>query len=221
MYIASWSGGKDSCFACYKAMQAGHTIGTFVNFLSHDHGRVSFHGTDPALIKAQAELAGISLHQQETTMGTYEQEFIQAVRTLKDKGATGMVFGDIYLDEHRAWVEGVCGEIGITPLEPLWGGDTEHILRDFIAEGFQAVVVTGKAGVIDWEWIGRPVDKAFLDYIKTKAGVDPCGEKGEYHTLVTGGPLFHGRIDITASGVIERDGYRFLDIKEYNVSNGQ
>lgn len=217
MYIASWSGGKDSCFACYKAMQAGHTIGTFVNFLSRDHGRVSFHGTDPALIKAQVELAGVSLYQQETAMDTYEQEFIGAVRSLKDKGATGMVFGDIYLDEHRAWVEKVCSEIGITPLEPLWGGDTEQLLRDFIDEGFQAVVVTGKADVIDREWIGRRVDEAFLDYIKTKAGVDPCGEKGEFHTLVTGGPLFRGRIEITGADVIERDGYRFLDIREYTV----
>ncbi|HAK61508.1 MAG TPA: ATP pyrophosphatase [Nitrospiraceae bacterium] len=164
MYIASWSGGKDSCFACYKAMQAGHTIGTFVNFISHDSGRVSFHGTDPELITMQAKLAGIPLHQQTTTMNTYEQEFIQTVRSLKDQGATGMVFGDIYLDEHREWVEKVCEEIGITPLEPLWGGDTEQLLRDFIDEGFQAVVVTGKADVIDREWIGRRVDEAFRLY---------------------------------------------------------
>ena len=221
MYCASWSGGKDSCFACYQAIREGYAVTRLVNFLSKDHGRVSFHGTDPELIMIQADLAGMSLYQKKTTMDDYEREFKEAIRSLKEQGAAGMVFGDIYLDEHREWVDRVCGEIEITPIEPLWGSDTERLLQEFIASGFQAVIVTGKAAMIEREWIGRPGNMDFLAYVKSRPEMDACGEKGEYHTLVTGGPLFRGRIEITDSAVIERDGYYFLDIKEYTVIRDQ
>jgi uncharacterized protein (TIGR00290 family) len=179
---------------------------------------VSFHGIDPALIQAQSKLAGIPLLQKETTPEHYEQEFKEGVRALSGgRAIAGMVFGDIYLDEHLRWVEGVCNDLGIKALEPLWARNTKDVLADFINAGFQAVVISGQSHSIDQEWIGRPVDMEFMNYLKTRPGVDICGENGEYHTLVVGGPLFNGTIEINASEVVERDGYRFLDIKEFVV----
>ena len=217
MYLTSWSGGKDSCFACYRAIQNGYKISYLVNFISKEYRRVSFHGIEARLIRLQSGLAGIQLVQGETTPDGYEQEFKKTVQSLIPQGIKGMVFGDLYLDEHRQWVERVCRELGIEAIEPLWKIDTEKILNDFINEGFEAVVVSSQKKFISKEWIGSKIDKGFLEYLKTKPEVDICGENGEYHTFVVGGPLFKGRINIKESEVIERDGYWFLDIKKFEV----
>jgi diphthine-ammonia ligase len=217
-YLASWSGGKDSCFACYKAMQSGKNITGLMNCISRDNGRVSFHGIDGRLVEAQAALLGLPLLQKETTPERYEAEFKEGVRELgRGYSISGMIFGDIYLDEHLAWVEGVCADIGITAVEPLWGLDTSVLIREFIDTGFRSVIIAGKADVIDREWIGRTIDHDFVDYLMKKPDVDPCGERGEYHTLVVGGPLFQGEIEITSVEVVERNGYRFLDVQDFNV----
>ncbi|MCG2722533.1 MAG: diphthine--ammonia ligase [Thermodesulfovibrionales bacterium] len=220
MYITSWSGGKDSCFACYKAWQAGYKIASLVNFISREYKRVCFHGTDSKLVQIQSELAGIPLYQKETTPDNYENEFKDAVKSLGHYGIEGMIFGDIYLDEHKRWVERVCNELNIIAIEPLWERNTEELMQDFIRSGFRAVVVSGQVKFIDKEWIGRWVDENFMEYLKTKPDVDICGERGEYHTFVLGGPLFKGSIKITEKEVINRNGYWFLDIKDYKVLYG-
>ncbi|MHB8843404.1 MAG: Dph6-related ATP pyrophosphatase [Nitrospirota bacterium] len=216
-YLASWSGGKDSCFACYKAMQSGKSITGLMNCVSRENGRVSFHGLDPRLIQAQADLMGLPLLQKETTPERYAEEFKEGVRELgSGRSITGMIFGDIYLDEHLAWVEGVCADAGITAVEPLWGLDTSLLIREFIDTGFRSIIIAGKADAIGREWIGRTIDRDFVEYMTTKPGVDPCGERGEYHTLVVGGPLFRGAIQITSSEVVERNGYYFLDVQSFS-----
>ena len=218
MYLSSWSGGKDSCLACYKALQQGYKITRLLNFISKEYQRVSFHGTEKSLIKIQSDLAGIPLYQKETTPDDYEIEFKEAVNDLKQNGIEGMVFGDIYLDEHKAWVERVCGELGLKAVEPLWQNNTEKLMKDFINAGFHAVIVSGQAKFIDKEWIGHPVDSDFMEYMKTKPDADICGENGEYHTFVTAGPIFSGKIEITEKEIISRNGYWFLDIKDYRIS---
>ncbi len=217
MFISSWSGGKDSCFACYKALRAGFKITCLINFISKEYQRVSFHGIKRNLIRTQAELAGIPLLQKETTPGNYECEFKEAVGSLLPGGIKGMVFGDIYLDEHREWVERVCGELGCEAVEPLWGRNTEDLMKEYIDNNFRAVIVSAQSNLIEKEWIGKPVDMRFIEYLKKIPGIDLCGEKGEYHTLVVSCPLFKGAIEITEQEVINRQGYRFLDIKDYRV----
>ncbi|MBA7699145.1 hypothetical protein ES703_107831 [subsurface metagenome] len=133
------------------------------------------------------------------------------------EGIKGMVFGDIYLDEHKEWVERVCGELGIEAVEPLWGKSTESILTGFIEAGFEAIIVGAKAELIDEEWVGRGVDRDFMNYLKSK-DIDLCGENGEYHTLVVNGPLFKRKIEITESQTIKRDGYWFLDTLNYHLA---
>jgi diphthine-ammonia ligase len=217
-YIASWSGGKDSCFACYEAICRDYDISYLVNFISNEYKRVSFHGTEAKLIRLQAEAIDIPLLQKETTQNGYEQEFKDAVRSLIPNGINGMVFGDIYLQEHKDWVERVCRELGIEAIEPLWGKEPEKTLLDFIDRGFEAIIVCAKSNLFKEEWIGRKVDREFLRYLKEN-NIDVCGENGEYHTFVTGGPMFKKKIKIDESRSIMRDGYWFLDTLEYSLQN--
>lgn len=219
-YISSWSGGKDSCFACYKAICEGYNVSHLLNFISKEYKRVSFHGTEAKLIQLQAEASGIPLLQKETTWNGYEQEFKDAVKSLIPNGVTGMVFGDIYLQEHKDWVERVCGELGIEAIEPLWGQDPERVLLEFIDAGFEATVVSVKTDLFDDKWVGQKLDGEFLSHLKDN-NIDLCGENGEYHTFVTDGPMFQKKIKITKSQPITRDGYWFLDTLEYSLPIAQ
>lgn len=216
-YITSWSGGKDSCLACYRAMLSGHEIRYLVNCVSGEYGRVNFHGTDPRLIQLQAESIGIDLCQPETTIGCYERQFKRAVRSLIHHGVEGMVFGDIYLEENRAWPERVCADLGIEAVEPLWGRDAEDVALEFIDAGFQAIVIAGDSEAVGAEWIGRRMDRDFIEYLKDKA-VCPCGEKGEYHTLVIDGPIFDRAIEIAEARTVARDKYWFLDARKFRLT---
>lgn len=217
-YIVSWSGGKDSCLACYEAMRQGYQISHLVNFISKEYRRVSFHGTEARLIQLQSYSLGIPLVQQETSWDDYEPAFKEAVRSLIPEGIEGMVFGDIYLEEHKAWVERVCGELGIRALEPLWGRPPEDVLNTFISSGFEAVVVSAQADLIDPEWVGQPVSSRFLEYLKGK-NIDICGENGEYHTLVTGGPIFSKRIRLVKTDRVLRENRWFLDTLSYRLED--
>ena len=215
--IASWSGGKDSCFACYKALAQGYEVSYLVNFISREFRRVSFHGTRAHLISRQAQAIGIPLMQYTVLpdMSFYEQTFKKAVSALKRNGVEGMVFGDIYLQEHRDWIERVCGELGVTPLLPLWGMAPERVLSDFIEAGFEAVIISAKANIFDEKWLGRRIDHGLLfDLKKLGQGkeLDVCGEQGEYHTFVVNGPLFWKRVQVTYGSRVQRDRHWFLDI---------
>lgn len=215
-YVVSWSGGKDGCMACYHALKNGRNITRLVNFISDNPKKVRFHGTNAGLIVAQARAMGIELLQPVTSWEQYESDFKQIIAGLKPLGVMGMVFGDIYLQEHLDWVQKVCNEIGIEPLEPLWGRDTRDLLSEFIEAGFEAVVIGAKTELVDKEWVGKPVDRSFMDYLGAK-GIDYCGEKGEYHTLVTGGPIFKRRVRLLNSKTVDHDGYSTLDIQQYEL----
>ncbi len=219
LVACSWSSGKDSCLACYKAINEGYRVSHLVNSVSKEYGRVNFHGTQAKLVQLQAKAIGIPLLQKETTRDRYEQEFKEVVKSLIPNGVGAMVFGDIYTQEHKDWVQRVCGDLGIKPIMPLWGKDTERILLDFMDRGFEAIVVSAKADLFDKEWVGRRVDREFLRYLQDK-NIDACGENGEFHTLVVDGPLFKKRIVITESIPLLKEGFWkhwFLDIKKYKA----
>ena len=218
--IASWSGGKDSCFAYYKARQAGYDVKYLLNFISRESRRGCFHGIESGLLKLQAELLDMPIVQKETTadMQKYEEEFKEAVSGLKPEGINTMVFGDIYLDEHKDWVERVCAEIGIKPLEPLWNNPPLKVMQEFIEAGFKAMVVSAQADKFNSDFVGRIVDKELIDELNARK-ICPCGENGEFHTLVIDGPIFKRGIRILESEPILKEGFWkhwFLDIKKYN-----
>ncbi|MDD5044549.1 MAG: diphthine--ammonia ligase [Candidatus Omnitrophica bacterium] len=219
--IASWSGGKDSCLACYKAIQQGHDIKLLLNFISRESKRGCFHGIESRLLKLQAELIGLPIVQREVSpdMQKYEEEFKAAVNELRGKDTRSMVFGDIYLLEHESWVERVCGDLKIDALEPLWNNPVENIIDEFLKAGFKAIIVSCKADIMGREFLGRYIDKELAAELKKK-NICPCGENGEYHTLVVDGPFFKRRIEITESEPVLKTGfwkYWFLDIRKYRT----
>jgi diphthine-ammonia ligase len=212
MYCASWSGGKDSCLACYLAIKQGMNVSRLVHFDRPNN----LHGVDPALIRLHADLAGIPMVQRRVSQEKFEQEFKMTVSSLKKEGIKGMIFGDIYLEPHKEWVDRTCTELGIEAIEPLWGRKTEDIIREFLGLGFETIVASGDQKLIEKEWIGRKMDGAFIEYLKTR-NLDVCGESGEFHTFVTAGPLFKGKIDITRTEVVARDGFWFLQVNDHRV----
>ena len=220
--FVSWSGGKDSCLAAYLATKAGLEVRYLANTVSEDGQLSRSHGLSAEVLKLQAQAIGIPLIQQKTGKNSYEADFKTLLRNLKQEGITGGVFGDIDFNAHREWLDRVCGDVGITPHFPLWLQNQDKIMRDFISLGFETVVVATKADLLGEEWLGRKVDLAF---IKDLAGLDkkitPCGEAGEYHTLVIDGPLFQQRLEILEANKVSRDGHWFLEIKKSKLKAKQ
>jgi len=215
--VASWSGGKESCLACYKAISDGYKVSHLLNMISEDGERSRSHGLDAALITAQSQAIDIPVIQRMTTWETYEQEFKTAIYELKQAGVNGAVFGDIHVQEHKDWVDRVCKELDVKPIMSLWGHGTEDIIAEFIDAGFKAIVVRVKADLLGEEWLGREIDESFIDDLSKLGKIDICGELGEYHTFVTDGPLFKQRIEVLESVKMLKDGYRSLDISKWKI----
>ncbi len=229
--FTSWSGGKDSCLACYRAAGNGLGIRYLVNMVTEDGQRSWSHGLSARWLQLQSQAIGIPLIQRRTTGADYEAEFKNMLLALKQEGITAGVFGDIDFDEHRQWIDRVCSDGGIIPHLPLWGESQDKILRDFIDSGFEAVVVATRADLLGEEWLGRKIDLNFLanlaELSKTE-NITPCGEAGEYHTLVIDGPLFGKRIEILEANKVLKEGHWFLEIvkcelrhKERGIKGGE
>jgi uncharacterized protein (TIGR00290 family) len=214
--FVSWSGGKESSLACYKAMSEGHEVVGLLTMVATTGRHSRSHRLRKEILMAQAKATGIRTCHRRASWNTYEREFDRALTSLKREGLEGGVFGDLFTDDHRKWVEGVCEKPGLTPLLPLWGRESKDILIELIALEFETVVVAVKADLMDTSWLGRRIDQAFVDEIE-KVGVDVCGEKGEYHTVVVDGPFFKKRIVINNTKVVQRDGMAFLDILDFKL----
>jgi diphthine-ammonia ligase len=213
--FASWSGGKDCCLACYRAVVSGLDVRYLANTVTEDGKRSCSHGISADVIKMQAEAMGIPIVQRRTTGETYEAEFIKMLHDFKWEGIEGGVFGDIDFEPHREWIERVCQEANITPHLPLWLESQDQLMEQFIDLGFEAIVIAAKADLFDEEVLGQKVDEDFikhLEELKQTKGITLSGEAGEYHTLVINGPLFKKRVEILKSRKELREGIRFLEI---------
>lgn len=216
--VAAWSGGKDSCFAYYKAAKSGLDVTSLVTFMQNEK-QSNFHGIRADLLDAQAQALDMPLVKFVTTPETYEKRFKEALVGFKAQGVTGLVTGDIYeVAEHEEhWLERVCKEIGYTPVRPLWQGDTKQIFKDYISTGFKSTVVRTKLSLLGEEWLGRQLDERFLIDILNVPNVDPCGEGGEYHTVVTDGPIFRNRISLLETKKSSQGNFGHLDIVRFEV----
>jgi uncharacterized protein (TIGR00290 family) len=218
----SWSGGKDSCLACYKALQKGVEVSCLLNFISRNE-RCRSHGLSSKLIVAQSQALDIPVIQRVVTWETYEEEFKAVARRLKQTGVDGIVFGDIDIYNHLDWVIQVCNEVGMLYMEPLWHLDRERVLREFIGAGFNAIVINARADIFGGEWLGRRVDETFIEdlqKLRSSHNFDICGESGEYHTFVTDGPIFNRRINILSYRKVLKEGFWrhwLLEISEYSL----
>jgi len=195
--VSMWSGGKDSCFACYKAIEAGHDVRALVNFINSETGKSMSHNLDGAVIKSQCAAIGIHLEQVPTTKKDYSRDFKAAINRLKKKdGIEGIVFGDIYLQEHRDWIDKICLELDVKAILPLWKIDTKTLIEEFVGDGFKTRVVAVNNKYLTKDWIGRDIDRKFIKELETMGNIDLCGEKGEFHTFVYDGPIFKKRVEV-------------------------
>ena len=207
----SWSGGKDSMLALYRAIRMVD-VPYLLNMLSEGGSVSRSHGLSAELLKAQAAAMGKVIVQEPSTWKGYEEAFKKVVLELKGKGITVGVFGDIELQEHRDWIERVCGDLQIEPIFPLWGIDRIELINEFISSGFRAIVVSTRAEILGEEWLGREIDWEFVKDMKAMVGVDLCGEKGEYHTFVFDGPIFLCPVGFVVGDIRREEGRLFLEL---------
>ena len=212
MYALMWSGGKDSCLALARARRQGLAVDTLVNFYDAATGRVRFHATRRELIAAQAFALGLRLIQEATRPETYESVFRRILTQLAAAGTHGVVFGDIHLADVRAWFEERVRGAGLEHVEPLWNEPPAELLNEFIDRGFQAVLTCVELAKLPAAWLGRLVDEALATDLERLPDVDPCGERGEYHTFVFAGPLFSEPIPWRPGPIHEQGGFAQLEL---------
>ncbi len=210
-FFCSWSGGKDSTLALYRAIQDGGTPKGLLTMLTEGGLRSRSHGLPVELIQAQADSLKIPLTLQCASWDDYEKNFISVIGKFVADDISCGVFGDIDLDPHREWVERVCSLAEVRAVEPLWKTSRRELLHEFIELGFKAVIVVVKDDLLDASFLGRTLDYDLIDAME-QAGCDASGEKGEYHSVVIDGPIFSTPIELETKSQLVRDGYRFLDV---------
>ncbi len=195
--FVSWSGGKDSALACYRAMKDPQIqVACFLNMLDETGTRSRSHGLSPELLQLQANAAGVLMVQRSATWNDYESGFKEALLDLKNRGVEAGVFGDIDLQAHRDWVERVCGEVGLRAILPLWNEGRRKLIDELIGAGFRAKICVTDANYMDESWLGCDIDADFVRKAEAAGNIDLCGEKGEYHTFVYDGPIFKKPVEI-------------------------
>ncbi len=203
MIFCSWSGGKDSCLALYYALKQFGKVDLLFTMLGEDCERSRAHGLRKELLLRQSKCLGISHEFGCASWGDYEQEFLSFLFR-KMRGGIG-IFGDIDLEEHKAWVEKVCSKANVKAIEPLWKKDREEILGEFLDLGFKAVVVaTSKKFPKAEKLLGKQLSKQLIE-VMNELNIDKCGENGEYHTFVYDGPIFEKPVQFSIARVIEND----------------
>jgi uncharacterized protein (TIGR00290 family) len=194
----SWSGGKDSC-AAFQHARAAFDFVAAITMFNEDGTRSRSHGLRPEIIGAQVLQLGIEPITQRCSWDTYDAEFDTALAAAAARGVTHIVFGDILFDEHRAWAERLSAERGLTAVEPLWKQSTTDLYRAFVVSESRARIVTVRTSKLDESFLGLDLTEALLDEFIAR-DVDPCGERGEYHTLVTCCPAFSRPLRVRALG---------------------
>lgn len=198
--IFNWSGGKDSALCLHRVLQEGkYKIDTLLTTLSGTNNRVTMHGVRQELLQRQAESIGLPLTQvflpEGIGMETYDKLMQEALTPFIQEQVTHAIYGDINLEDLRRYREEQLKKAGLEAVFPLWGLPTQQVVHDFIAAGFKAVVVCVNGRILDSSFVGRELDNAFLNDLP--AGVDPCGENGEFHTFVYDGPIFQNPVKFT------------------------
>ena len=211
----SWSSGKDSAWSLQVLRREGQArvTGLFTT-VNAAFDRVAMHAVRRTLLDAQARAAGLDLHVIEIPYpcpnADYERIMGAFVAEARAQGVEAMAFGDLFLADIRAYREEQLAGTGIAPLFPLWGRDTRQLAREMIDAGLVAHVTCVDPGKLDRAFAGRTFDRAFLADLP--AGVDPCGENGEFHTFVAAGPMLREAVAVRCGAVMDRDGFVFADL---------
>lgn len=213
--LVSWSGGKDSALAL-EALRGDPTrsVEALVTTITDDFDRISMHGVRRELLVSQAAALGLPLVEVRIPKGAsnavYEEAFARATEPFRARGVEEIGFGDLFLEDVRAYRERSLRGIGMRGSFPLWGRDTRELAREWADAGHVAIVVCVDPRRLPAGFAGRALDRAFLADLP--AEVDPCGEHGEFHTFVTMGPGFREQIPVAIGPSVERDGFVFVDL---------
>lgn len=214
--LLSWSSGKDSAWALWRLRQEpGVEVAGLLTTLNAAFDRVAMHSTRRVLLEAQAAAAGLSLFAVPLPWPCSNEQYEAAMRTACDaavaRGIEAIAFGDLFLEDIRRYREEKLAGTGLEPLFPVWGLDTRALAEEMIAGGLRARIVCADPRKLPAEFAGREFDEQLLRDLP--AGVDPCGENGEFHTAVYSGPMFREPIAIESGEVVERDGFVFADLR--------
>src|SRR5256714_430648 len=213
--LIAWSSGKDSAWALHEVRQAGeYEIVGALTTVTETFQRVSMHGVRGEILRAQHAAIGLP----SVTVPIpypcpneiYEARMAAALEDAKRQSVTHVIFGDLFLQDVRAYREQKLAGTGITPLFPLWQRPTDALAREMIDADIETYLVCVDLKQLPKTFAGRHFDHALLSDLPASA--DPCGEKGEFHSCVVAGPMFEGRIDVSAGETIERDGFAFTDL---------
>ncbi len=196
----NWSTGKDSSLALYKVLQEKeYKIGRLLTNLNDEFGRVSMHGLREELLDEQAKKIGIPLQKvhfpADVTMSLYDTIMKEAMQETLNESYEYAVFGDIYLEDLKAYRDKKLSEVGLKGVYPLWKQSTKDLLQELLDLGFKAITVCVNAKLLNKDFVGRIVDQNFIDELPE--GVDVCGENGEFHTFVFDGPIFSEPVKFT------------------------
>jgi diphthine-ammonia ligase len=206
----SWSGGKDSCAALARA-RGDYEIVSMITMCDESAARSRSHGLRPEILDAQADRLGLRRIIGRCTWQTYDDAFGRALAEARADGITHVIFGDILFDEHRRWAEARCAPHQLTAVEPLFGSSTTTLFEEWTAGGADAVIVTARCEQLDASWLGRSLERGMLDEF-ARLGVDPCGERGEYHTVVVDTPLFDRPLKVASGERVQRGDCWALDL---------
>lgn len=213
--LIAWSSGKDSAWALHETRRAGdYDIVGALTTVTETFGRVSMHGVREELLRAQHAAAGLAPVMVPIPYPcpneVYEARMASALAEAKAGGVSHVIFGDLFLEDVRAYREQKMAGTGIAPLFPLWGRPTAALAQEMIDAGVEAWLAVVDLKQIPRAFAGRRLDQALL--AELPAGADPCGEKGEFHTFVAAGPMLSRKIPVKVGETIERDDFAFADL---------
>jgi uncharacterized protein (TIGR00290 family) len=210
-----WSGGKDSAMALQTLLQRSDVhIAALLTTVTEGYERISMHGVRRELLARQAQSIGLPLHEvripPQCVNPIYEARMEEALRIHFENGVRKVAFGDIFLEDLRAYREKNLARIGMTAIFPIWKRDARELIRSFHAHRFRAIAVCVDSKVLNPGFAGRELDESFFRDLPPHA--DPCGENGEFHTFVFDGPIFRSPIPVRTGEIVNRDGFIFCDL---------
>jgi uncharacterized protein (TIGR00290 family) len=213
--LVSWSSGKDSAWMLHVLKQdTALDIGALLTTMNEQFDRVAMHAVRRRLLEEQSQASGVPLWTVPLPWPCSNDEYEARMRTAVAKavaeGFTHVAFGDLFLDDVRRYREDRLDGSGLSPLFPIWGIPTDRLANEMIDGGLRAVLTCVNPKHLDRSFAGRQFDRALLTELP--AGVDPCGERGEFHSFAYDGPMFHRPVTVAAGEVVERDGFVFADI---------
>ncbi|AXT19682.1 diphthine--ammonia ligase [Flavobacteriaceae bacterium AU392] len=211
-FLCSWSGGKDSCYAFYKAVQLGYNPMILLNVMNEYGDCSRSHGISREVLLAQSEAIEVPIHFFNSTWEHYEENYVKHLKDLtKHHAITHTVFGDIDIDSHRAWEEKVSNAAGVEAILPLWQQNRKLLVLEMIANGIEAMIVSCNQQ-LGPEFLGRTINASLLEEFES-IGIDACGENGEYHTLVVNAPFFKHKLNVEVKEKVISSNYNFAELK--------